>query len=428
VSDLLVLVLRPLAALGFFFTLVPVMIWFERKGSAFIQDRVGPNRAYIPGIGLRLAGFVHNFSDVVKLLTKEDFIPSFAHKIFYVLAPMLVMGSALLTYAVIPFGDDFTVGATSFSLRAVDTELGILWVFAFSSLAVYGVVLAGWASGSKYPLLGGIRGSAQMVSYEVSLGLAVIGAVIVFGTVDLLEMGRQQGKLLFGFLPMWGVVVQPLGCFLYLFAAFAETNRAPFDLVEGESEIVGFHTEYSGMKFALFFMGEYVAMAVQAAVVVTIFFGGWQIPWLDTGALLANAHTVLLVGLGAAVVLASLAGILLLRFHSWNKLRWQDERRREGAILAVVLGLVPALLAAVLFLVVWGTELTGVWPPTVAALAQVVCFAIKVLFFCWVFIWVRWTLPRFRYDQVMFLGWKVMLPLALLNVVVTAAIRLLVIA
>lgn len=427
-SEALVILLRPLGAIGFFMTLIPIMIWFERKGSAFMQDRVGPNRAFVPGLGLRLAGFVHNIADVVKLFTKEDFIPAFAHRGLYILAPILSMVAALLTYAVIPFGDDLTLGSLTFSLRAVDTDLGILYIFAFSSLAVYGVVLAGWASGSKYPLLGGIRGSAQMVSYEVSLGLAVIGAVLIYGTVDLLEMSRKQGELLFGFLPMWGVLVQPLGFLLYLFAAFAETNRTPFDLVEGESEIVGFHTEYSGTKFALFFMAEYVAMAIQAAVVVTLFFGGWQIPWMTTESLLLHSKTVLLVILGGTALGATLFGFLLLRFHRWNKTRWQDERKNEGLILSVLLGFGPGISAAIGLVILLGTDVGGIFPGLITAAAQMGAFSVKVLFFCWLFIWVRWTLPRFRYDQVMFLGWKVILPLGLANLVLTAAIRLWVIS
>ncbi len=424
-TEALVLILRPLGALGFFMTLIPIMIWFERKGCAFIQDRVGPNRAFIPGLGLRLAGFVHNLADVVKLVTKEDFIPAFAHRGLYIAAPMLSMAAALLTYAVIPFADDLTLGSVTFALRAVDTDLGILFIFAFSSLAVYGVVLAGYASGSKYPLLGGIRGTAQMISYEVSLGLSVMGIVLIFGTVDLNEICRVQGQLLFGVVPKWGVFLQPVGFMLYLFAAFAETNRSPFDMVEGESEIVGFHTEYSGTKFALFFMGEYVAMAIQAAVIVTLFFGGWQIPWLPTSALIENASQVLVVLLGAIAVGALGFGVLLLRFHRWNKVRWQDERKREGIILAILLGFGPAITALLGLTIVLSTDLSGSVPNVVASVAQFLAFSVKVLFFCWVFIWVRWTLPRFRYDQVMFLGWKVMLPLGLLNLVVTAGLRLL---
>ncbi|MBP2681519.1 MAG: dehydrogenase subunit, partial [Candidatus Krumholzibacteriota bacterium] len=215
---------------------VPVLIWFERKGAAFIQDRVGPNRAAI--LGVRLAGFVHNISDVVKLLTKEMMIPAHTNKWYFALAPFIGITVILFAFAVIPWADNLRFGSWDIPMQVTDLNGGILFILAIISLEVYGVVLAGWASNNKFSLLGGLRSTAQMVSYEVPLALSLIGVFMVFGTVRLGEIVTGQGELLFGFLPKWGLFVQPLGFILFLTSVFAETNRNPFDLPEGESEIV----------------------------------------------------------------------------------------------------------------------------------------------------------------------------------------------
>lgn len=340
---------------------VPVMVWLERRGAAFIQDRIGPNRVNIAGFSI--FGLVQPLADVVKFLFKEDFIPPAANRIFYLLAPVLTLIPAMMTFAVVPFGDVLRVGDRVVQLQVADLNVGILYVFAIASLGVYGIVLAGWSSNNKYSFLGSVRSGAQMISYEISMALSVLGIVMCFGTLELDEIVRAQGARLFGILPLWGVVLQPLGFILFTIAVFAETNRLPFDLPEAEPElVVGYHTEYSSMKFATFFMAEYIAMTTGAAVIVTLFFGGWQIPFVSSETL--NAWTAALVGPGA-----------------------------------------------------------GSW---VAALIQFGTFSAKLGFFLWLFIWVRWTLPRFRYDQLMRLGWKVMLPLALANVLVTGVGLLLV--
>jgi len=259
--------------------MVVVLIWAERKGSAFIQDRTGPNRAVIGGV--RLAGLVHPVADVLKLLFKEDVTPAHRHRAFYNMAPWLVMTVALTTYAVIPFGDHLTVAGHQFQLVVADLEVGILFVLAIASLGTYGVVLAGWASSNKFSFLGGLRASAQMISYEITMALAVMGLILVFSTLRLTDMVAGQGELLFGILPKWGVVVQPLGFILFIVAVFAETNRTPFDMPEADPEIVaGYHLEYSSMKFALFFMAEYAHMVVGASLIATLYFGGYQVPWL----------------------------------------------------------------------------------------------------------------------------------------------------
>jgi NADH-quinone oxidoreductase subunit H len=357
--DIAVSVGRVAVFLSFCLTVVVVLTWLERKGAAYIQDRRGPNRARI--LGLTLGGIFHPLADALKFLFKEDFIPDQAHRLFYQLAPMFALAPAVMTIAVIPFGPPVTIAGRTVSLQIADLNVGILYLFAISGMTVYGVVLAGWASNSKYPLLGALRSSAQMISYEVSLGLSVVGAIMVFRSVQLSEIVRVQGELLFGVLPKWGIFVQPLGFILFLVALYAEANRTPFDLPEGESELVaGYHTEYGSFKFSMFMMAEYLHMVVGSAVLATLFFGGWQFPYL------ADSGFVLPGGISLAV---PAWGVLLLRIGS---------------------------------------------------------FVGKTLFFCWVFIWVRWTIPRFRYDQVMRLGWKVMLPLALLNIFVTGLVLLLI--
>lgn len=339
------------ALLVFFAVLntVPVLVWAERRGSAFIQHRLGPNRVNIAGF--TLLGLVQPLADVVKFLFKEDYVPAHANRTLFVMAPLILLVPAAMTFAVVPFADDVVVAGRTISMQVADLNVGILYVFALASLSVYGITLAGWSSNNKYSLLGGVRSGAQMISYELALGLSVLGIVMIYGAVELDEIVRGQGELILGAIPRWGIVTQPLAFVLFLVAIYAESNRLPFDLPEAESElVVGYHTEYPMIKFALFMMAEYMAMTTGAMLIVTLFFGGWQIPWVSS----------------------------------------------------------EALVAAV--------------GPIPAALLQLGSFSIKLVFFLWLFIWVRWTLPRFRYDQLMDLGWKTVLPLALANVFVTALI------
>jgi NADH-quinone oxidoreductase subunit H len=349
VQNILFPLLIPLVLL----TGVPIATWVERRGAAFIQDRVGPNR--IPIFGLRNAGILQPIADALKLLVKEDFLPARADRFLYFLAPAISMLPPLLTFAVIPFGDTVVIGGRALRLQVADLNVGLLFIFAIASLGVYGIVLGGWASNNKYSLLGGLRSSAQMISYEISMGLAVIGVLIVFESVRLSDIVRMQGTLLWGLIPKWGIVVQPLGFLLFFVAALAETNRIPFDLPEAEAEIVaGYHLEYSSFKFSMFFMAEYANMLVASGVIVSLFLGGWQIPWLPT-------HT-----------------------------------------LSAYVG------------------------PFLTAVLQVTVFVVKLWLLMWLFVWLRWTLPRFRYDQLMRLGWRVMLPLALANICVTAIVPFLI--
>lgn len=400
--------------------MIPVMIYFERKGSALIGDRVGPNRAFIPGLGLRLAGMVHNLTDVVKLLTKEEFIPNHVSRKLYVMAPMLSLFIALCVGMVIPLTPEMSIMGEAYRIQAVDANMGILFLLAVSSLGVYAVTLAGWASNNKYSLMGGMRASAQMVSYELSMGLAIVGLLMVFGSCSLADMVESQQGTWMAVLPRWGVVLQPFGFVLFLIAGFAETNRTPFDLAEGESEIVGFHVEYGGVKFALFFMAEYIHMVVVALLISTCYFGGYQLPYVDAKTLAdpevaAPLAKALLFGI---MIIGGLITLRLLKWHQKNRLVWKDSRKNEGIVLSVLFGLAPVLTALAVYWL-WDGSMGQTTGSVFGGLIGFLTLMIKALFFCWLFIWVRWTLPRFRYDQLMSLGWKVLIPVGLLNILLT---------
>ena len=354
VLELSIIAVKSFIVVFMVLNLAGVMGWVERKGSALIQDRIGANRASVLGFaGLGLVNTL--LADPIKFLTKEDFIPPYGDKFLHTLAPCLAFFPALVTFAVIPFGDILIVGSREINLQLANLNIGILYIFAMASLGVYGIVIGAWASNNKFSLLGGIRGSAQMISYEVAMGLSVMGILMVYGTLEPQEIARAQGHLLWGWLPAWGIILQPVAFLLFLTAAVAESKRIPFDLPEGESELVaGFHTEYSGGKFLMFFAGEFAEMVTAAGLITTLFFGGWQVPFLF----------------------------------------------RDG------------------FHLPGGSEISV--PHLVVVGLQIAAFLTKIVFFCWLFILIRWTLPRFRYDQVMRLGWKMLLPVALANLIVTA--------
>jgi NADH-quinone oxidoreductase subunit H len=328
--------------------------WLERKQSAIIQDRIGANRASI--LGFTLMGLFHPLADAIKMFTKEDLVPAGADKVLHTLAPFFSVFFALVAFAVIPFGDRLILGDRVIELQVAKIDIALLYIFAMLSLGVYGVILAGFASRSNYALLGGLRASAQMISYEIALGIAIAGIIMVYGTLDLQELVRGQGRSIGGWIPLWGIVVQPLAFLIFVTAALAETKRAPFDLPEGESEIIGYFVEYSGMKFGMFYLADFLETILIACLATTLFFGGWQIPYLMPDG-----------------------------FHF------------------------P-----------WGA--TFLLPNWVYVLLGVASFSFKVLFFCWLFMQVRWTLPRFRYDQLMRLGWLGLFPISVANVLVTAVV------
>ncbi|MGD9624435.1 MAG: NADH-quinone oxidoreductase subunit H [Arcobacter sp.] len=409
------IVIAALLAVG----LTPLFVWWERRVSGFMQDRSGPNRCNIGPF--RLGGLIQSFADMLKLVFKEDFTPShIRYKFFFTVAPVIVFLCSFLTFAVIPFADVLVIDGKENIMQAIPNELGIMWFIAFAGLSVYGIILGGYSSGSKYGLLGSIRASAQVISYEAAMGLAIISMIISYGSIHLTDMVNAQSGTYLGFIPMWGIFIQPLAAIIFIVCAFAETNRAPFDLAEGESELVaGYHTEYSAMKFGLFQVGEYAAMSASSALIVTLFFGGYQIPWLDTHQIQSNINYVIL----AIIIILPLK---IFFFTKWMKknnkaIGENKSREKETKILTIAFWSICFVVVALLIsFLVTGLGTNGVNITT--AVIQVGTFLIKFFMMAFVYIWVRWTVLRFRYDQLQMLGWKVLIPLALLNIVVTAII------
>jgi len=415
-GTIIALVVTSLLSLGS----VPILVWMERRVAAFIQDRLGPNRSNI--FGFRIGGIVQSFADMLKLIVKEEFYPKhIKFKFYYMLAPAIVFGASYLTFAVIPFSNTLLTDKGLSVVQLLPIELGILWFIALAGLSIYGIILAGWSSHNKYGMLGSLRATSQVISYEVSMGLAIVSMLLTYGTIYLNGMVDFQGELLWGFLPAWGILIQPLAGIIFIITAFAETNRAPFDVAEGESEIVaGYHTEYSAMKFALFFMGEYVAMAASSALIVTMFFGGYHLPWLDSSALLENPKVVLTI---IGVALIPLIGGMIYWMRKNNRISGINEpqRTRETKILTIILAL--TLVGSELgVLALLNADMTNQISSYIATTIQILTFVIKVFMMNFVFIWVRWTLPRFRYDQIQSLGWNILLPLAIANVIITAIV------
>ncbi|WP_417334000.1 complex I subunit 1/NuoH family protein [Halarcobacter sp.] len=395
----------------------PIMVWWERRVAGFIQDRTGPNRCDIGGI--RLGGLIQAIADMLKLVFKEDFTPShIKEKFLYTIAPALVFICSFLTMAVIPFADNLVIDGESFMMQAIPTQLGIMWFLAFAGLSVFGIILGGYSSQNKYGLLGGIRASAQVISYEAAMGLSIISVLLTYGSINLNDMVQAQGGTIFGVIPAWGIFMQPLAALIFIVTAFAETNRTPFDIAEGESEIVaGYHTEYSAMRFGLFQVGEYAAMSASSAIIVTLFLGGYHIPWMDTATIQNNINYVIL----AIVILLPIKAYLFAKWMNKNYdwLDANDKRHREKNILIRGFWLIAIVISAVLIMfLVTGLGENGVNIAT--AVIQIGTFVVKFLLMNLVFIWIRWTLLRFRYDQLQMLGWKVLIPLAILNIVITA--------
>ena len=322
--------------LGVLLGVVAYVVLVERRVAAAIQNRIGPNR-----VGWQ--GLLQPLADVVKLVMKEDIVPNPADRFVHDLAPIISIVIAMTTFAVVPFGDHIALFGRDIKLQIADVNIGILFILALTSVGVYGITLSGWSSNNKYSLLGGMRSSAQMISYELAMGLSVIGVVMIAGSLQLDRIvAAQEGW-------RWNIVLQPLGFVTFVVAAFAETNRLPFDLPEAEPELVGgYNTEYSGLKFGLFFLAEYANMVTSSAIITTLYLGGWQLPFV----------------------------------HAFG------------------------------------------FSPIVVSLLQVGAFCLKVALLILFFIVIRWTIPRFRYDQLMNLGWKVMLPVSLLNVFLTGIVLL----
>ena len=399
--------------------LTPLFVWWERRVSGFMQDRSGPNRCNIGPF--RLGGLIQSFADMLKLVFKEDFTPShIKYKFFFTIAPVIVFLCSFLTFAVIPFADILVIDEKEHIMQAIPNELGIMWFIAFAGLSVYGIILGGYSSGSKYGLLGSIRASAQVISYEAAMGLAIISMIISYGSIHLTDMVNAQSGTYLGFIPMWGIFIQPLAAIIFIVCAFAETNRAPFDLAEGESELVaGYHTEYSAMRFGLFQVGEYAAMSASSAIIVTLFFGGYQIPWLDTNSIQSNINYVIM----AIIIILPIKIFFFIFFMKKNNKAIGENisREKETKILTFAFWSLSLFLIVILIsFLVTGLGTNGI--NIITAVIQIAVFLIKFFMMAFVFIWIRWTVLRFRYDQLQMLGWKVLIPLALLNIVITAIV------
>ncbi|WP_415395930.1 complex I subunit 1/NuoH family protein [Sulfurimonas sp. CS5] len=402
---------------------IPVLVWLERRVAGLIQDRLGPNRTNIGGF--RLGGVVQSFADVVKLLLKEEYYPSHikSGKWLFMLAPIITFTAALLAFMAIPFADTIVIDGESLRISALPIDFGIFWYMAISAIGVLGVIFGGWLSHNKYSLLGAIRASSMVVSYELPLGLSILAFIITYDTVDFNAMVTWQSGTFFGFLPSWGILVQPLAAIILIVSLFAETNRNPFTVAEGESEIVaGFMTEYTAMKFAMYFMGEYVAMNTASAVIITMIFGGYQIPWVSTEMLLEN-FSVLAVSL--MVIMPIIVTILIRWMRKNNTVRptvsTDGGRDFETKILTIAMIGMTLLVEAILMYLVFLAD--SAFANNIAiTLFQIVVFVVKLMMFNIFFILIRWTVPRFRYDQVQKLGWYYLLPLALFNIFITAIV------
>ncbi len=371
-QDLVIYVIYIAYAVGMLMGFGTVLTWVERKQAAVMSDRIGANRAYvrIPFTQIKLIwlGLFHGIADGIKMLVKEDFKPRTYDWYAYAVAPWVVFTPVLLVFGVIPFGGLLDpgrlfpsladwYGGRTYEMQIAQLDAGLLMVFAFSGLTIIGAMLAGWSSANKFSLLGGLRAGSQMISYELVMGLTVLGLILIFGTVDLGSMVRQQSGTVLGFLPAWGVVYQPFAAVLFMTAAIAENKRIPFDLPEAESELIaGYYTEYSAMKMGLFMFAEFIEIAIIGALFTTLFLGGYNLPYMnDAGFTWPNGST------------------------------WEMS---HGAVVVT----------------------------------QLVVFLVKVLIVCSFQILIRWTLPRFRYDQVLAFAWKFMLPLALANLAITAVL------
>jgi NADH-quinone oxidoreductase subunit H len=356
---------------------------------------------------------------MLKLVFKEDFTPGhIKYKTLFTIAPAIVFFCSFLTFAVIPFADNLVIDGISHTMQAIPTSLGIMWFLAFAGLSIYGIILGGYSSANKYGLLGSIRAAAQVISYEAAMALAIISMLLTYGSIHLNEMVQAQGDLVFGFIPAWGIFIQPLAALIFIVTSFAETNRAPFDIAEGESEIVaGYHTEYSAMRFGLFQVGEYAAMSASSALIVTIFFGGYQIPWMDTATLQNNMSYVIFAIIIILPVQTFYLNKWLKKNYDWKDIN--DSRSKETNILIKAFWIITIVIMAILIIfLVTGLGTNGVNIAT--AVIQIGTFVTKFFMMSFVYIWIRWTLLRFRYDQLQMLGWKVLLPLSLLNIIVTA--------
>ena len=384
----LVSLIKLVIVFAIFMTTLAYLQWIERKVLGHIQSRTGPLR-----VGPH--GLMQPMADVFKLLTKEDLLPPYVNKFFYLLAPFIAVCLALISISIIPFGPEINVLGTRTLMQISDVNVGILFVLAISSVSVYGIALAGWSSNNKYSLLGGLRSSAQMISYELPLTLAIVSPLLLANHLSFRSIADGQAGYYLGFIPRWNIFQMPfpqIFCFIiFMIAGFAETNRVPFDLPEAENELVaGFHTEYSSMKFACFFMSEYANMVTISCVATLLFLGGWH-PLFPAP---YSNWVPMLVFVAAALVFFFQAA--------------QPARRRDRTTMPIF------GVAALVLAVIWSIPFLQV------VLVPAFWFASKAAFILFAYIWVRGTLPRFRYDQLMHFAWTFLFPVALVNLLITA--------
>jgi NADH-quinone oxidoreductase subunit H len=376
-NPLIFAVIKILIVFGVISGLVAYLVYVERKVLAFMQARLGPMR-------VGPWGLLQPIADGIKLLLKEDIVPQGADRFVFLIAPAISVMAAFTVFAAIPFAGNFFI---------TDINIALLFILGVSSLGIYGIILGGWASNSHYPLLGALRSSAQLVSYEVAAGIAIVGVLLISNSLSMVEIVARQNQM-----GVWNVFLQPVAFVIYVIAAVAETNRNPFDLPEAESELTaGFHTEYSGFRFALYFMAEYTAMVVVSCIAVTLFLGGWLRPFANVRFLdfLNYMPPMALVGAAAFVF-------------------WLGRQSKVALERTIFVGLSVLLVLVAGFVAI---------PPVLAAIQGIFWFTAKVLAFLYGFIWYRATFPRYRYDQLMNVGWRVMIPVAIANVIVTAVLR-----
>jgi len=363
-NEIIITLIKIIVLFGWLMIFALYATLVERKESAIIQDRHGANRAKI--FGISSFGIFQPFADGIKMMFKEDYIPKFADKFMFKIAPIITFFFSSVIIVAIPFGDDIKIAGKTIKLQVIDPDVALLLIFALTSMSIYGIVLGGWSSKNKYGFLGSMRATSQIISYEIALIFSVIGLLLVFPSMKLSKIVAYQGEYLWGFFPKWGIFLQPLGFIIFILAAMAETKRAPFDLPEGESEIIGFYVEYSGIRFGLFMFTDFIETIMVSLLVSTLFLGGWNIPYLFSAKTLADG--TIFSGL----------------FLPW------------GSKIAISAGLVKFL--------------------------QIIAFQVKTGLIFFFLLLVRWTYPRFRFDQLMEMGWKTLIPLAIFNILVTALI------
>ncbi len=402
---------------------IPVLVWLERRIASLVQDRLGPNRTNV--FGFRLGGVVQSFADVVKLLLKEEYYPSHIKtgKWLFMLAPIITFSAALLAFMAIPFADTLHIDGEALRVQALPIDYGVFWYLAIGAIGVLGIIFGGWLSHNKYALLGASRAGSMVISYELPLGLSILAFIMTYDTIDFNAMVQWQSGTFLAFLPAWGILVQPLASIILIVSLFAETNRNPFTVAEGESEIVaGYMTEHTAMKFAMYFMGEYVAMNTASAVIITVIFGGYQIPWVSTEMMLQNFSTFAIV---LMITVPVIVAVLIKWMRKNNTVRptvsTDGGRNFETKVLTIALLSMTALIEVILLYLMLFAD-SALANSITVMLFQIVVFVVKLMMFNIFFILIRWTVPRFRYDQVQHLGWYYLLPLSLLNLFITAII------